>query len=109
MSKLELKFKYNMPKLQNQKSAVLVAVFQDMTMDILKNKFPDLLQYDTYAGENRFFDFNPKKEDRFLLCLFVGDSFSMFSTLRKQNEENISLYCDSIGATFDIVIEEEAK
>ncbi|MBR1948625.1 MAG: hypothetical protein IKA30_02400, partial [Alphaproteobacteria bacterium] len=69
---------------------------------LLKN-FPDLTFFDTLRDDGIYYDIKPKES--YMLLLFVGDKEIMFSTLRKQNEENAILYAESIGEVYKLKIE----
>ena len=99
-----IKFNDNYPKLHNQTTAKLVAMFDNVSANILFRQFPDLLKFDTKKQDGSYFEIEPRNS--FLLLLFVGNKNIMFSTLRKSNDENFWLYKNSIGEEFNIVIEE---
>ena len=99
----EIKFNDNFPKLHNQKQARLVMVIQEISGEMLFRNFSELLSFDTRRSDGKYYDFDWEKE--YMLLLFVGDKDIMFSTLRKQNEENAILYAESVGDLFKITVE----
>ena len=50
----EITFNNNYPKLKGEKFARLIAVFNDMTGELLRQKFPDLMLYDTERDDGRY-------------------------------------------------------
>ena len=99
----EIRFDNNYPKLHNQKHARLVMVIQGILGEMLLKNFPDLTFFDTLRDDEIYYDIKP--EESYMLLLFVGDKEIMFSTLRKQNEENAILYAESIGEVYKLKIE----
>lgn len=98
-----IRFDNNYPKLHNQTEARLLMVIQDISGEMLLNNFPDLTSWDSLRDDGRYYNIAPEKD--YMLLLFVGDKNIMFSTLRKQNEENAILYAESVGDVFKIAIE----
>jgi len=107
MSELKnyIMFDNNYPKLHNQKTARLLACFNGITGDVLKEKFDQFLIYDTFRDDGKFYGVDFSKE--YILLLFVGDKNILFSTFRKANNENINKYNDTIGEEFNIIIMED--
>lgn len=99
----EIKFDNNYPKLKNEKVARLIAVFNDMTGVLLKQKFPDLMFYDTERDDGRFYFID--RNETYMFLLFLGANGNLFSSIRKQNPENIAKYNDSIGDLFHLKVE----
>lgn len=99
----EIRFDNNYPKLHNQKHARLVMVIQGLLGEMLLKNFPDLTFFDTLRDDGIYYDIKP--EESYILLLFVGDKEIMFSTLRKQNQENAILYAESVGELYEIKIE----
>lgn len=99
----QILFDNNYPKLHNQKHARLVMVIQGLLGEMLLKNFPDLTFYDTLRDDGRYYDIKP--EESYMLLIFIGNKEIMFSTLRKQNEENAILYAESIGEVYNIKIE----
>lgn len=97
-----LEFKYNMPKLCNQRKAKLV--YHNVITMIGLEKYKDLLKYDLDKGDGK--DFQLDNSQYYLILLFVGDKGIMFTSLRKYNSENIAKYAD-IGKEFVIEIEND--
>lgn len=98
-----IKFNNKYPKLKGQRHARLIAAFNGMTSELLRNKFPDLMFYDTERDDGRYY--NIEDGETYILLLFLGDKGNLFTSLRKQNDENVAKYNDSIGELFNIVIE----
>lgn len=96
-------FDNNYPKLNNQKHARLVFVIQGLLGEMLLKNFPDLTYYDTLRDDGVYYDI--KNDESYMLLFFIGEKGIMFSTLRKQNEENAILYAESIGENYKIKIE----
>ena len=105
MSKIvkEIKFDNNYPKLFNQKHAKLLMVINDLSGEVLKNKFPSFVYYDSIRDDGKLYAID--KSEKYMLLLFWGDSGTIFTTLRKQNPENTAKYNDSIGDLFRLEIE----
>lgn len=99
----EITFNNNYPKLKGEKFARLIAVFNDMTGELLRHKFPDLMLYDTERDDGRYYHID--KNETFIFLLFLGGNGNLFSSLRKQNAENIAKYNNSIGDIFRLKIE----
>lgn len=99
----EIKFDNNYPKLKGEKAARLVAVFNDMSGQLLRQKFPDLMFYDTERDDGRFYYID--KNETYILLLFLGENGNLFSSIRKYNPENVAKYNDSIGELFRLTIE----
>lgn len=95
-------FNNNYPKLHNQKSAKLLAVFRDIKGELLLTKMLDLVLVDTLKDDGSFFQLY--NSITYMLLLFQGDKGIMFSTIRKDTHVNQEHYCDSIGDVFDIVV-----
>ncbi len=104
MSELaKIRFDNRYPKLHNQKHARLVMVIQDISGEMLLKKYPDFTGWDSRRDDGRYYDIKP--EENYMLLLFIGDKNIMFSTLRKQNEENAILYAESVGEMYEIKVE----
>lgn len=99
----EIKFDNNYKKLQGAKFARLVAVFNGMSGELLRLKFPDLVMYDTARDDGRYYAIN--KNETYMLLLFLNESGTLFTSLRKQNPENAAKYNDSIGELFRLTVE----
>lgn len=99
----EIHFIKNYSKIQNQKFARLIGVFSGMTGELLRTKFPDLMYYDTALKNGMFYQI--EKNQSYLMLLFLGNRDLLFTSFRKENEENIEKYADSIGDMFKIVID----
>lgn len=98
----KIKFDNNYPKLKNQKQARLIAAFTDVTETILSYKFPDLLLYDTKRDDGRYYKID--KGETYILLIFLGVDGFLFTSLRRQNKENLEKYCDSIGDLFSLIV-----
>lgn len=99
----QILFDNNYPKIHNQKHARLVMGIQGLLGEMLLKNFPDLTFFDTLRDDGIYYDIKP--EESYMLLLFVGDKEIMFSTLRKQNEENAILYAESVGEVYRLKIE----
>lgn len=99
----EIEFNNNYPKLHGQKHARLLAVITGFSGELLKNRFPDLVFYDTQRDDGRYYDIKP--DESYILLLFEGDKGVLFTSFRKDNEENFVKYNPSIGQLFKIKIE----
>lgn len=103
MSELkEIYFSNNYPKIHSQKQARLVLVLQEIPGEMLRKNFFDLMMYDTERDDGLYCGI--KEDEEYMLLLFVGEKNIMFSTLRKQNQENVELYAESIGELFSITV-----
>ena len=98
----EIVFNNNYPKLHGQKHARLLAVFTGITSDILTNRFPDLMFYDTRRDDGRFYKID--EGEKYILLLFEGDKGILFTSLRRDNEENFVKYNTAIGQFFKVRI-----
>lgn len=98
----EICFDNNYPKLHNQKQARLVLALQEIPGEMLRKNFFDLMMYDTERDDGLYYGI--KEDEEYMLLLFVGEKNIMFSTLRKQNQENVELYAESIGELFSITV-----
>jgi len=106
MSKLkEIKFNNQYPKLHNQKTARLLMVIQEISGELLNNEFFYLMKYDSLRDDGLLYNIKP--DENYMLLLFLGDENILFTTLRKQNEENAILYAESVGDVFIITVETE--
>ena len=104
MSKLkEIEFDNNYPKLHKQETARLLMVIQDVSGALLNNEFFQFMKYDTLRDDGLLY--NIKNEENYMLLLFLGDKNILFSSLRKQNEENAILYAESVGELFKITVQ----
>lgn len=101
----EIKFDNNYPKLHDQKAARLLMVIQDVSGELLNNEFYYLMKYDSLRDDGLLYNIKP--DETYMLLLFLGDKNILFSTLRKQNEENAILYAESVGEIFKIEIKTE--
>lgn len=99
----DIKFNNNYPKLHGQKRARLLAVITGFSGELLKSRFPDLVFYDTLRDDGRYYDIKP--DESYILLLFEGDKGILFTTFRKDNEENFVRYNTSIGQIFWIKVE----
>lgn len=99
----EIEFNNKYPKLHNQKRARLLAVITGFTGELLQSKFPDLMLYDTQRDDGRFFNINP--DEKYILLMFCGEKGILFTTFRKDNDENFFKYNALIGQIFKIKIE----
>ncbi len=100
-------FDNNYPKLFNQKHAQLLMVINEFSGEVLKNKFPDFVRYDSIRDDGMMYAID--KSEKYMLLLFRGNSGSIFTTLRKYNPENAEKYNNAIGEIFKIEIEEPKK
>lgn len=99
----EIAFNNNYPKLHRQKHARLLAVITGFSGELLKNRFPDFMYYDTISDDGRYYRINP--DETYILLLFEGDKGILFSSFRKDNDENFAKYNTSIGQFFKIKVE----
>ena len=99
----EIKFNNNYPKLHGQKTARLLAVITGFSGELLQKRFPDLVFYDTLRDDGRYYDMKP--DESYILLLFEGDKGILFTTFRKDNEENFVRYNTSIGQIFRVKVE----
>ena len=102
-----IKFNNNYPKLFGQNHAQLLMVINDLSGEILKNKFPEFIRYDSTRDDGKLYAID--KSEKYMLLLFWGNSGVPFTTLRKYNPENAEKYNNAIGDIFEIEIEEPAK
>lgn len=94
----EIRFKHNYTKLHNQEYAVLVNVSAVKGKDLKKKK--GFVEYDTDGK------YEIDENERYLYLVFVGIDMIPFTTLRKNNLENVEKYVGSEGDYFKIIIEE---
>lgn len=99
----EIIFNNNYTKLHGQKHARLLAVITGFSGELLQSRFPDLMLYDTQRDDGRFYKLEPNES--YILLLFCGEKGILFTTFRKDNEENFTKYNPSIGQIFKIKIE----
>lgn len=99
----EIVFNNKYPKLHEQKTARLLAVITGFSGELLQSRFPDFVFYDTLRDDGRYY--NIKSDESYILLLFEGEKGILFSTFRKDNEENFVKYNPSIGQLFKIKIE----
>lgn len=99
----EIVFNNKYPKLHRQRHARLLAVITGFSGELLQSRFPDFMFYDTRRDDGRFHDIKP--DESYILLLFEGEKGILFSTFRKDNEENFVKYNTSIGQLFKIKIE----
>lgn len=105
MSELKILFDNDYPKLHGQKQAKLLMSIGDVSEALLRTKFADLLDYDTQRSDGKFYR-SWQVGEKFLLLLFLGDKGILFTSLRKNNEENRNIYNNSVGDIFEIIIKE---
>lgn len=102
MSTLKIKFNHEYYKLKNfvnreiSPVAQLIQVLSINTNNLTKN----FIVYDTELKYKL-------KEKQYLLLFFFRIDMGLFTTLRKDNKSNRSLYFSKIGETFDIEIVED--
>ena len=99
----EIKLNNKYPKLHGQKTARLLAVITGFSGELLQSRFPDLVFYDTLRDDGRYYNIKP--DESYILLLFEGDKGILFTTFRKDTEENFVKYNTSIGQFFWIRIE----
>ena len=95
----EIKFNHNYTKLHNQSIAVLINVAAVKGKDLKKKK--GFVEYDTDGK------YEIDEKENYLYLVFVGIDMIPFSTVRKNNLENVEKYVGSEGDYFDIIVEEE--
>ena len=100
-----IKFKYNYPKLKGEKNARLLLCITDISYELLSKKWLDFLLYDTYIGNGEFYYIS--SYDKYMILFFIGTCGNLFTTLRKDTEENREKYSDKIGQVFKLEIENE--
>lgn len=98
-----IKFDNDYPKMYSQRAGRLLAVFNDLSGQLLLRKFPDLVSYDTLRDDGRYYAIKP--EESYMLLMFEGDRGILFTTFRKQNAENADKYNSRIGCVFKFEVE----
>lgn len=101
-----IKFNNNYPKLHGQREAKLLMAINEFPEKLLRTKYEALCLYDTIRDDGKYYQ-SWRAGENFILLLFLGDKNILFTTLRKDNEENRELYNSSIGDVFKIVVEGE--
>lgn len=102
MGNNKLIFNNNYPKLHGQKSARLLFVLNEIPGELLMAKYPYLLAYDTIKDDATLHAID--RNEVYKLLIFLGDKDILFTTFRKDNEENFVKYDLKIGEMFDIEI-----
>ena len=101
MTKNEIKFSKNYPKLWGQTTAKLIAV-EDINIDENTNK--DLLEYDTKANDGSYYEL---KKGKYIQLIFLGNKNIPFCTIRSaygKMGNKKEYYQAKVGETFNIVI-----
>ena len=103
MTKNEIKFSKNYPKLWGQTLAKLIAV-EDINIDENTNK--DLLEYDTKAIDGSYYEL---KKGKYIQLIFLGNKNIPFCTIHSgqlsgKMGNKKEYYQAKIGETFNIVI-----
>lgn len=97
----EINFDHNYKKLHNQHIAVLINVAAVDGAN-MKNK-KGFVKYDTDGK------YEIDEKEKYLYLVFVGINMIPFTTLRKNNLENVEKYVGAEGDYFKIVIEEKEE
>lgn len=97
----EIKFNHNYKKLHNQHLAVLVNVSAVQGKHLIKKE--GFVEYDTDGK------YEIDENEKYLYLVFVGINMIPFSTIRKNNMENVEKYVGQEGGFFKVVVEEEIK
>lgn len=96
-----ISFNKNYKKLHNQKVGVLINVSAVKGKDMKKKE--GFVEYDT-DGKYKI-----DENEKYLYLVFVGINMIPFSTLRKNNIENVEKYVGSEGDYFKIIIDDEEQ
>ena len=95
----EIKFSKNYKKLHNQNKATLLWLTVGKAIEL----HPDFIEYDTEG------QYEIKKDQKYILLVFLGINGIPFTSLRKFNDENVRRFVGKENQEFNIVIEEVEK
>lgn len=98
----ELKFNNHYPKLKNYKTGVVIFLISGLNGVILKQKYDILTMLDTMRDDSTFYTLEDNQA--YLVVFLAGDDGGIFTTIRKDNNENRAKY--EVGSRFKIIIEE---
>lgn len=98
MEKWEIRFAKDYPKIHGQTSGRLVSISL-MTIDESTSK--EFIEYDSTMSDGSKY---PLPDGDYMLLVFLGNLGIPFSTLRKQNIENLNKYMSGLGKIFELVI-----
>lgn len=80
-----------------------MAAITGFSGELLQKRFPDLFFYDTMRDDGRHYPI--ESDEKYILLMFEGDKGILFTTFRKDNDENFYKYNGLIGQIFKIKIE----
>lgn len=102
---LEIVFDSNYKKLHNQRTARLLGLFSGIEKRNFEEQMPYFYKYDCERPDGSFYELDPRQG--YLLLFFEGERGILFTTLRKDNDENFWFYNANIGEVFKIIIKED--
>lgn len=97
-----IKFSHDYPKLKGETKARLLLCITDISYDLLSKKWLDFMLYDIYIGNGEFYYLS--SYDKYMVLVFLGVCGNLFTTIRKDTEENREKYSDKIGIVFNLQI-----
>ena len=95
----EIKFSKNYKKLHNQNKATLLWLTVGKAIEL----HPDFIEYDTEG------QYEIKKDQKYIMMVFLGINGIPFTSLRKFNDENVRRFVGKENQEFKIIVEEEKK
>lgn len=97
----ELKFNNRYPKLKDYEFCTVIFLISGLTGELIKQNYETLTLIDTLRDDGKYYALDPKQE--YLIIFLAGNDGGIFTTIRKDNDENRAKY--QVGSYFKITIE----